>query len=81
MYFETNYEVGVSSVVINQSWSTVKATFIKFAVYQNNLLVPQYFKSEIFYSNYYSSAKEIIKDMNIYCEKYFNLIIKSIQSV
>jgi hypothetical protein len=75
------YEVGVSSIIINQCWPTINTTFVTLGVYQNNILIPQYIKSEIVSSKYYSSVDEIIVQLNGICQSYYDSIVNVMQSI
>jgi hypothetical protein len=76
---EGDWEVGVKSITLDQSWSTIETEIIPFWAI-NNLTKDQIkFRNRLYFkAKYYKSIIEILNDLNIFCEKYFEFVIDKV---
>jgi hypothetical protein len=78
---EGNWEVGVKSITLDQSWSTFETDVIFFWVTINSKLLTQFNNRAPTKAKYYKSIIEILNDLNYYCAKYFDFVREKVTTV
>jgi hypothetical protein len=78
---EGNWEVGVKSITLDQSWSTFESNVILFYVTNNLKLLNQFNNRASMKAKYYKSIVEILYDLNYYCAKYFDIVKDKVTTV
>jgi hypothetical protein len=78
---EGDWEVGVKSIILDQSWSTFETEIIPFWTIDNSTKNLFKFRHRaLFKAKYYKSIIEILNDLNIICEKYFDYVKDKVTS-
>src|SRR5258706_14973632 len=69
----SNYKVGLSNIVISQSWPSIQQTVFKLNVYNiNDIIVEKHSKEYLVNAHYYSKIDYLIRDFNIKFNQFFD---------
>jgi regulator of sigma D len=75
---EGNWEVGVKSITLDQSWSTFESDVVSLWVTKNSKLLTEFNNKAAIRPKYYNSIIEILNELNKICTKYFEFVKEKI---
>jgi len=78
---EGNWEVGVKSIILDQSWSTFDPNVIFLWVTNNSELLTQFNSRARMKTKYYKSIIEIVNDLNYFCARFYDNVKEKVTKV